>query len=187
MYYHQHQDYNGSCFHKLFSWNFCSITLNPLIITLIHTAYVSSKCLITPLLSFLEDEVQPEFITFLYQLIKGAAARSYGLNVARLAEIPESILRTAAFKSKELEALVNSRRYVGWLVTQWTQNTVVILDCGGASFRTNQRHFCERISEEVTNYYSVWGSDWKIFCKLTYLYMLYLIIDIEVSANNCQN
>ncbi|KTG41110.1 hypothetical protein cypCar_00014468, partial [Cyprinus carpio] len=60
-----------------------------------------------------EEEVQPEFITFLYQLIEGAAARSYGLNVARLAEIPESILRTAAFKSKELEALVNSRRYVG--------------------------------------------------------------------------
>uniref|UniRef100_A0A9J8BZJ8 DNA mismatch repair protein MSH3 n=1 Tax=Cyprinus carpio carpio TaxID=630221 RepID=A0A9J8BZJ8_CYPCA len=65
-----------------------------------------------------EEEVQPEFITFLYQLIEGAAARSYGLNVARLAEIPESILRTAAFKSKELEALVNSRRY----------NTVVITD-----------------------------------------------------------
>ncbi|XP_073806844.1 DNA mismatch repair protein Msh3 isoform X6 [Danio rerio] len=57
-----------------------------------------------------EEEAQPEFITFLYQLIEGAAARSYGLNVARLAEIPESILRTAAFKSKELEALVNSRR-----------------------------------------------------------------------------
>jgi len=65
------------------------------------------------LLSFPEEELHPEFITFLYQLIEGAAARSYGLNVARLAEIPESILRTAAFKSKELEALVNSRRYVG--------------------------------------------------------------------------
>ncbi|XP_051546592.1 DNA mismatch repair protein Msh3-like isoform X1 [Myxocyprinus asiaticus] len=57
-----------------------------------------------------EEEVHPEFITFLYQLTEGAAARSYGLNVARLAEIPESILRTAALKSKELEALVNSRR-----------------------------------------------------------------------------
>ncbi|NP_001103184.1 DNA mismatch repair protein Msh3 [Danio rerio] len=84
-----------------------------------------------------EEEAQPEFITFLYQLIEGAAARSYGLNVARLAEIPESILRTAAFKSKELEALVNSRRYVGRLVTQWKKNTVVILYCGGTSFRTN--------------------------------------------------
>uniref|UniRef100_A0A672MMP6 DNA mismatch repair protein MSH3 n=1 Tax=Sinocyclocheilus grahami TaxID=75366 RepID=A0A672MMP6_SINGR len=65
------------------------------------------------------EEVQPEFITFLYQLIEGAAARSYGLNVARLAEIPESILRTAAFKSKELEALVNSRRLLSdaWSIT----------------------------------------------------------------------
>ncbi|XP_017546590.2 DNA mismatch repair protein Msh3 isoform X2 [Pygocentrus nattereri] len=57
-----------------------------------------------------EEEVQPEFITFLYQLTEGAAGRSYGLNVARLASIPESILRTAAIKSKELEATVNSRR-----------------------------------------------------------------------------
>uniref|UniRef100_W5KL83 DNA mismatch repair protein n=1 Tax=Astyanax mexicanus TaxID=7994 RepID=W5KL83_ASTMX len=57
-----------------------------------------------------EEEVQPEFITFLYQLTEGAAGRSYGLNVARLANIPESILRTAALKSKELEAIINSRR-----------------------------------------------------------------------------
>ncbi|XP_076126474.1 DNA mismatch repair protein Msh3 [Alosa pseudoharengus] len=57
-----------------------------------------------------EGEVQPEFITFLYQLTEGAAGRSYGLNVARLAAIPEPILRTAALKSKELEALVDARR-----------------------------------------------------------------------------
>jgi len=84
----------------------------PLIISLIlHRVLL--KYLLSLLLSFPEEELHPEFITFLYQLIEGAAARSYGLNVARLAEIPESILRTAAFKSKELEALVNSRRYVG--------------------------------------------------------------------------
>ncbi|XP_031426428.1 DNA mismatch repair protein Msh3 [Clupea harengus] len=57
-----------------------------------------------------EGEVQPQFITFLYQLTEGAAGRSYGLNVARLAAIPEPILRTAALKSKELEALVDARR-----------------------------------------------------------------------------
>ncbi|XP_053727295.1 DNA mismatch repair protein Msh3 isoform X2 [Synchiropus splendidus] len=56
------------------------------------------------------EGVQPEFITFLYQLTEGAAARSYGLNVARLADIPESVLRTAALKSHELESAVNSRR-----------------------------------------------------------------------------
>ncbi|KAK2837821.1 hypothetical protein Q5P01_015033 [Channa striata] len=56
------------------------------------------------------DEVQPEFITFLYQLTEGAAGRSYGLNVARLADIPDSILHTAARKSRELENTVNTRR-----------------------------------------------------------------------------
>uniref|UniRef100_A0A7N6FCF4 DNA mismatch repair proteins mutS family domain-containing protein n=1 Tax=Anabas testudineus TaxID=64144 RepID=A0A7N6FCF4_ANATE len=54
-------------------------------------------------------EVQPEFITFLYQLTEGAAGRSYGLNVARLADIPDSILHSAARKSRELESMVNTR------------------------------------------------------------------------------
>uniref|UniRef100_A0AAY4C5U1 DNA mismatch repair protein MSH3 n=1 Tax=Denticeps clupeoides TaxID=299321 RepID=A0AAY4C5U1_9TELE len=56
------------------------------------------------------EEAEPEFITFLYQLTEGAAGRSYGLNVARLAEIPDPILQTATLKSKELEAKVNARR-----------------------------------------------------------------------------
>ncbi|XP_058493125.1 DNA mismatch repair protein Msh3 isoform X1 [Solea solea] len=57
-----------------------------------------------------DGEVQPEFITFLYQLTEGAAGRSYGLNVARLAEIPDLILHTAARKARELENVVNTRR-----------------------------------------------------------------------------
>ncbi|XP_073321644.1 DNA mismatch repair protein Msh3 isoform X2 [Pagrus major] len=57
-----------------------------------------------------DGDVQPEFITFLYQLTEGAAGRSYGLNVARLADIPDSILHTAARKARELESLVNARR-----------------------------------------------------------------------------
>ncbi|KAK1792191.1 hypothetical protein P4O66_012148, partial [Electrophorus voltai] len=57
-----------------------------------------------------EEEMQPEFITFLYQLTEGAAERSYGLNVARLAHVPDSVLRSAALKSKELEAIVDGRR-----------------------------------------------------------------------------
>lgn len=58
-----------------------------------------------------DEEVRPEFITFLYQLTEGAAARSYGLNVARLADIPDSILHAAARKSRELESSVSTRRY----------------------------------------------------------------------------
>lgn len=64
-------------------------------------------------------DVQPEFITFLYQLTEGAAGRSYGLNVARLADIPDPILHTAACKARELENLVNTRRYNEHTVTSW--------------------------------------------------------------------
>lgn len=42
-------------------------------------------------------------ITFLYEIGEGVAHRSYGLNVARLANVPESVLEVAAVKSKELE------------------------------------------------------------------------------------
>nr|XP_046202585.1 DNA mismatch repair protein Msh3 isoform X4 [Oncorhynchus gorbuscha] len=55
-------------------------------------------------------EVQPEFITFLYQLTEGAAGQSYGLNVARLAEIPEAVLHIAARKAQELKNIVDARR-----------------------------------------------------------------------------
>lgn len=58
-----------------------------------------------------EEEENPEFITFLYQITKGVTARSYGLNVAKLADIPEEILKKAAHKSKELERLVNMKRW----------------------------------------------------------------------------
>ncbi|MEQ2285308.1 hypothetical protein AMECASPLE_030433, partial [Ameca splendens] len=57
-----------------------------------------------------DGEVQPEFITFLYQLTKAAAGRSYGLNVARLADVPDPILHTASHKARELETMVNTRR-----------------------------------------------------------------------------
>lgn len=42
-------------------------------------------------------------ITFLYELGEGVAHRSYGLNVAKLANVPKTVIETAAVKSKELE------------------------------------------------------------------------------------
>ncbi|XP_013368469.1 PREDICTED: DNA mismatch repair protein Msh3 [Chinchilla lanigera] len=63
-----------------------------------------------------EDEAEPgkervpDFVTFLYQITRGIAARSYGLNVAKLADVPGEILKKAAVKSKELEGLVNMKR-----------------------------------------------------------------------------
>jgi len=43
-------------------------------------------------------------ITFLYKLGQGSAPRSFGLNVARLAQLPEEVLRLAKAKSLEFEA-----------------------------------------------------------------------------------
>lgn len=59
---------------------------------------------------FVGEEQVPDFVTFLYQITRGIAARSYGLNVAKLADVPGEILTKAASKSKELEGLVNMKR-----------------------------------------------------------------------------
>ena len=52
---------------------------------------------------FTESGVEGQDITFLYDVGDGVAHRSYGLNVARLATVPESVLQVAAVKSKQLE------------------------------------------------------------------------------------
>ena len=51
-----------------------------------------------------------DVVTFLYQLTSGSAGQSYGLNVARLAQVPYPILKKASDKSKELERLCVMRR-----------------------------------------------------------------------------
>ncbi|KAJ6669855.1 hypothetical protein lerEdw1_000404 [Lerista edwardsae] len=56
------------------------------------------------------DGENPEFVTFLYQLKREAASKSYGLNVAKLADVPDEILKRAAHKSKELERSVTMKR-----------------------------------------------------------------------------
>jgi DNA mismatch repair protein MSH6 len=42
-------------------------------------------------------------VMFLYKLIGGACTKSYGLNVARLARLPQDVLNKARLKSKEFE------------------------------------------------------------------------------------
>ncbi|KAF2863544.1 DNA mismatch repair protein Msh3 [Piedraia hortae CBS 480.64] len=49
-------------------------------------------------------------ITFLYEVGEGVAHRSYGLNVARLAGLPSSILQLAREKSHEMELMEKKRR-----------------------------------------------------------------------------
>ncbi|KAH7062314.1 DNA mismatch repair protein MSH3 [Macrophomina phaseolina] len=54
-----------------------------------------------------------EEITFLYEVGEGVAHRSYGLNVARLANVPDAVLEVAAVKSAELEEEMRRRKFVG--------------------------------------------------------------------------
>ncbi|XP_065860345.1 DNA mismatch repair protein MSH6 [Euphorbia lathyris] len=51
-----------------------------------------------------------EEVTFLYRLTPGACPKSYGVNVARLAGLPESILQKAAAKSREFESIYGKKR-----------------------------------------------------------------------------
>ncbi|GAA5894851.1 hypothetical protein JCM6882_006693 [Rhodosporidiobolus microsporus] len=51
-------------------------------------------------------------VTFLYKLAPGLASSSHGLNVARLADLPASVLETARKKAGEMEEVMKARRAV---------------------------------------------------------------------------
>ncbi|TKA74788.1 hypothetical protein B0A49_01868, partial [Cryomyces minteri] len=59
---------------------------------------------------FTESGEESEDVTFLYQVGEGVAHRSYGLNVAKLANVPRTVLEVAAIKSKEMEEEVGRKR-----------------------------------------------------------------------------
>ena len=48
-------------------------------------------------------------VTFLYQFVQGASLRSHGVNVAKLAGLPTSVLDLASQKSAALEALLDDK------------------------------------------------------------------------------
>ncbi|KAL2857854.1 muts domain V-domain-containing protein [Aspergillus pseudoustus] len=58
-----------------------------------------------------------EEITFLYEVGEGVAHRSYGLNVARLANLPSSMLEMAKEKSAQLEEKIRRRQLAGLVTT----------------------------------------------------------------------
>jgi DNA mismatch repair protein MSH3 len=49
-------------------------------------------------------------ITFLYEVAAGVAHRSYGLNVAHLANVPKPVLEIASLKSKQLEKTIREKK-----------------------------------------------------------------------------
>ncbi|KAE8351590.1 DNA mismatch repair protein msh3 [Aspergillus coremiiformis] len=66
---------------------------------------------------FTESGSSEEEITFLYEVGEGVAHRSYGLNVARLANLPAPLLELAKQKSAELEQKIRRRRLAGLVRT----------------------------------------------------------------------
>ena len=67
---------------------------------------------------FQESGDDGQDITFLYEVGEGVAHRSYGLNVARLANIPRPVLDVAASKSRQLEQDVkqNNVTNLSWIL-----------------------------------------------------------------------
>jgi DNA mismatch repair protein MSH3 len=57
-----------------------------------------------------EGEEGSENVTFLYEVGEGVAHRSYGLNVARLANIPQRVIDMARERSSELEERTRAKR-----------------------------------------------------------------------------
>lgn len=68
---------------------------------------VGKTCVGNYHMAFMEDSDGDEtMVTFLYKLVSGAAGKSYGLNVARLAGISKELLDCAGQKSKMMEQTV---------------------------------------------------------------------------------
>lgn len=62
---------------------------------------------------FQEQGGEDENVTFLYEVGEGVAHRSYGLNVARLANIAPQVIEMARWKSRELEDMTRQRQLGG--------------------------------------------------------------------------
>ncbi|KAJ4433160.1 hypothetical protein ANN_15417, partial [Periplaneta americana] len=56
-----------------------------------------------------KDSGSEEILTFLYEVTCGSAGRSYGLNVARLANVPQCLLQRASEKAQMLESWTVSK------------------------------------------------------------------------------
>ncbi|KAG0048772.1 Mismatch repair protein msh3 [Gryganskiella cystojenkinii] len=56
-----------------------------------------------------KEECPDDDIVFLYKLMPGVSLKSYGLNVARMAKLPQALIDRARTKSKDLELMLERR------------------------------------------------------------------------------
>ncbi|XP_021932992.1 DNA mismatch repair protein Msh3-like isoform X2 [Zootermopsis nevadensis] len=59
-----------------------------------------------------KEDKSPEVLTFLYEVTNGSAGHSYGLNVARLANLPPRIIQHASEKARMLESLASYKCFI---------------------------------------------------------------------------
>ena len=67
-------------------------------------------CLVRSAAPSTSREAEMEEVTFLYRLCDGSSRRSYGLNVARLAQLPDEVLALARQHSMQFEARLKAER-----------------------------------------------------------------------------
>ena len=56
-------------------------------------------------MGYLKEENNEEDVLFLYKLIPGSASNSFGINVAKMACLPESVVQKASFISDFFEVI----------------------------------------------------------------------------------
>lgn len=66
-------------------------------------------------------DTEKKKISFLYEIKKGYADKSYGVYVAQIAKLPKSVIHKAFQKSKELESVENRHYFKKKLLTQTNQ------------------------------------------------------------------
>ncbi len=110
------------------------------------------------------DESDQDTVTFLYELKEGGAARSYGLNVAKLAGLPDDIVKKASAKSRDMEDIVARKRCgdclcfmysdvvlslsitslnYGPKILSWSPTPCNIIPCSLFVHRSAKKMFCE--------------------------------------------
>ncbi|KAL9113726.1 MAG: hypothetical protein Q9227_002171 [Pyrenula ochraceoflavens] len=81
-------------------------------------------------------------ITFLYEIGEGTAHRSYGLNVARLANVPDRVIDVAAEKSEEMELQMQGKKTQGIMATLGQQ-------AGNTMDETREAQWLEDLIESI--------------------------------------
>ncbi|KAK6118119.1 hypothetical protein DH2020_048103 [Rehmannia glutinosa] len=69
-----------------------------------------------------------EEVIFLYKLTPGACPKSYGVNVARLAGLPDTVLQKAAAKSQEFEGSYGKRLKANLSTQSWEDKASLIIE-----------------------------------------------------------